>query len=113
VNTSELVAKITKAHSVGKSQAQGIVDSMLKSLASARHRNQFKMTTAKRGSPRPANECAARRLRAPLRESSLIRRQGGERAVERLNVFAVVGGDQASRSPKAPCNLAESISAQP
>jgi hypothetical protein len=37
--TSELVAKITEAHSVGKTQAQGIVDSMLKSLASARNRN--------------------------------------------------------------------------
>ena len=39
MNTSELVAKITEAHSVGKTQAQGIVDSMLKSLASARNRN--------------------------------------------------------------------------
>ena len=36
MNTSELVAKITEAHSVSKTQAQGIVDSMLKSLASAR-----------------------------------------------------------------------------
>ena len=39
VNTSELVAKITEAHSVSETQAQGIVDSMLKSLASARGRN--------------------------------------------------------------------------
>jgi DNA-binding protein HU-beta len=36
VNTSELVAKITEAHNVRKTQAHGIVDSMLKSLASAR-----------------------------------------------------------------------------
>ena len=50
MNTSELVAKITEAHSVSKTQAQGIVDSMLKSLASARGRNggrPFKMTAAK------------------------------------------------------------------
>ena len=40
MNTSELVAKITEAHSVSKTQAQGIVDSMLKSLASARGRNR-------------------------------------------------------------------------
>ena len=39
MNTSELVAKITEAYSVSKTQAQGIVDSMLKSLASARGRN--------------------------------------------------------------------------
>ena len=76
MNTSELVAKVTEAHSVSKTQAQGIVDSMLKSLTSARGRNggrPFKMTAARRGSPRPANQCAARRLRSPLRESSLIR----------------------------------------
>jgi len=35
VNTSELVAKIAEAHSVSKTQAQGIVDSMLKSIMSA------------------------------------------------------------------------------
>jgi DNA-binding protein HU-beta len=35
VNTSELVAKIAAAHSVSKTQAQGIVDSMLKSIMSA------------------------------------------------------------------------------
>jgi hypothetical protein len=34
VNTSELVAKIAEAHSVSKTQAQGIVDSMLKSIMS-------------------------------------------------------------------------------
>jgi DNA-binding protein HU-beta len=35
VNTSELVAKIAEAYSVTKTQAQGIVDSMRKSIMSA------------------------------------------------------------------------------
>ncbi len=35
MNTSELVAKIGEAHSVSKTQAQAIVDSMLKSIVSA------------------------------------------------------------------------------
>ena len=35
MNTSELVAKIAEAHSVSKTQAQGIVDSMLKGIMSA------------------------------------------------------------------------------
>jgi DNA-binding protein HU-beta len=35
VNTTELVTKIAEAHSVSKSQAQAIVDSMLKSIMSA------------------------------------------------------------------------------
>ena len=35
MNTSELVAKIAEAHSVSKTQAQGIVDSMLKNIMSA------------------------------------------------------------------------------
>ena len=35
MNTSELVAKIAEAHSVSKTQAQGIMDSMLKSIMSA------------------------------------------------------------------------------
>ena len=68
MNTSELVPKITEAHSVSKMQAQGIVYSMLKGLTSARGRNRgrpFKMTAAWRGSP---NQCAARRLRSPLRK---------------------------------------------
>jgi DNA-binding protein HU-beta len=50
VNTSELVAKITEAYSISKTQAQGIVDRKLKSLASARRRNggrPFKLTAAK------------------------------------------------------------------
>ena len=75
MNRSELLAKVTEAHSVSKTQGQGIVDSMLKSLASARGRNggrPFKMTAASCGSPTPVNQCAARRLRSPLRESSLI-----------------------------------------
>ena len=35
MSTSELVAKIAEAHSVSKTQSQGIVDSMLKSIMSA------------------------------------------------------------------------------
>jgi nucleoid DNA-binding protein len=35
VNTSELVAKIAEAHSVSKTQAQAIVDSMLKTILGA------------------------------------------------------------------------------
>ena len=35
MNTSELVAKIAEAHSVSKTQAQAIVDSMLKTIVSA------------------------------------------------------------------------------
>jgi DNA-binding protein HU-beta len=35
VNTTELVTKIAEAHSVSKSQAQAIVDSMLKTIISA------------------------------------------------------------------------------
>jgi len=35
VNTSELVAKIVEAHSVSKTQAQAIVDSMLKTILGA------------------------------------------------------------------------------
>ena len=36
MNTSELVAKVTEVHSVSRTQAQGVLDSMLKSLTSAR-----------------------------------------------------------------------------
>jgi hypothetical protein len=36
VNRSALLAKVTEAHSVSRTQAQGVVDRMLKSLASAR-----------------------------------------------------------------------------
>ena len=43
MNTSELVAKIAEAHSVSKTQAQAIVDSMLKTILGAAavnaHRN--------------------------------------------------------------------------
>ena len=35
MNTSELVAKIAEAHSVSKTQAQAIVDSMLKTILGA------------------------------------------------------------------------------
>jgi hypothetical protein len=35
-------------------------------------------------------------------KAHLFGRQGGERAAERLNVLAVVGGDRASRSPNFP-----------
>ena len=35
MNTSELVAKIAEAHSVSKTQAQAIVDGMLKAILSA------------------------------------------------------------------------------
>ena len=35
MNTSELVTKIAEANSVSKTQAQAIVDSMLKSIMSA------------------------------------------------------------------------------
>jgi DNA-binding protein HU-beta len=35
VNTSELVAKVAEAHSVSKTQAQAIVDGMLKAILSA------------------------------------------------------------------------------
>jgi hypothetical protein len=93
LNTSELVPKITEAHSVTKMRAQGIVDSMLKGFTSARGRNRgrpFKMTAAWRGSPRPGNPCAARRLRSPFAKAHLFT-QGGERGAEQLNVFAVVG----------------------
>ena len=37
MNISELIAKVTEAYSIGKTQ--GIVDRKLKSLASARRRN--------------------------------------------------------------------------
>ena len=102
MNRSELVAKITEAHSVSKTQAQGIVDSMLKSLASARGRNggrPFKMTAAKLRLAQASQPVRGRRLRSRFAKAHFFARQGGERAAERLNVFAVVGGDQASRSP--------------
>jgi nucleoid DNA-binding protein len=35
MNTSELVTKIAEAHGVSKTQAQAIVDSLLKSIVSA------------------------------------------------------------------------------
>ena len=102
VNTSELVAKSQREAYSSKTRAQGIVDSILKSLASARGRNPDGRSRSRQrscGSPRPANQFVARRLRSPLRETHVFARQGGEGAAERLNVFAVVGGDQASRSP--------------
>jgi hypothetical protein len=54
----------------------------------------FKMTAAKLRLARPANQCAARRLRSGQRKLtySLAKavKELNERAAERLNVFAVV-----------------------
>ena len=55
MNTSELVPKITEAHSVSKMQAQGIVDSMLKGLTLQRR------TAVKDG----GSEVAARQASQP------------------------------------------------
>jgi DNA-binding protein HU-beta len=80
VNTSELVAKIAEAHGVSKTQAQGIMDSMLKSIMSAAANGEenslpgfgkFKVKETPEREGR--NPTSGRRLRSPLRESSLIR----------------------------------------
>ena len=61
MNRSELVAKITEAHSVSKTQAQGIVDSMLKSLASARGNGGRPFKIGSEVAARPGQPTSARR----------------------------------------------------
>ena len=75
MNTSELVPKITEAHSVSKMQAQGIVDSMLKGLTSARGRNRgrpFKMTAALARLAQARQPVRGEKIKIAVCESSLI-----------------------------------------
>ena len=61
MNRSALLAKVTEAHSVSKTQAQGVVDRMLKSLESARGTGGRPFTmAAKLWLATPVNQCAAK-----------------------------------------------------
>jgi len=76
VNTSELATKIAETHSVSKMQAQAIVDSMLKSITSAAANGDQDLESSgsrRRRNARGEARQAAKKLRSPLRESSLFR----------------------------------------
>ena len=81
MNTSELVTKIAEGHGVSKSQAQAIVDSMLKNIMSAAAKGkEVKLPdlesskSRKRRNARGAIRRAARKSKSLLPANSLIRR---------------------------------------
>ena len=74
MNTSELVAKSQREAYSSKMRAQGIVDSMLKSLASARGRGRpFEMTTAKLRLAQASQRVRGEKIKIAASRNSRIR----------------------------------------